>query len=204
MKRDRLELVFATNNQHKLKEINSMLNGTIKILSLKDIGCADELPETSTTITGNALQKAGYVFDKYGMNCFADDTGLEIEALGGRPGVYSARFAGLNASDEENVLKVLTELKGMPNRKAKFKTVIALITEKGHPCFEGIIEGEIITEPRGQNGFGYDPVFVPGGSDKTFAEMFEDEKNKISHRGRALARLVDYLDKSGLIHKNPD
>lgn len=198
MKSDHLELVFATNNLHKLKEIKSMLKSTFTILSLKDIGCDDDLPETSATITGNALQKAGYVFEKYGMNCFADDTGLEIEALDGRPGVYSARFAGLTASYEENVLKVLTELKGQINRKAKFKTVIALITENERRTFEGVIKGEITTEPRGSSGFGYDPVFVPEGSEKTFAEMTEEEKNKISHRGKAFALLVDYLGQGNI------
>lgn len=201
---DKLKLVFATNNQHKLKEIKAMLKDSITILSLRDIGCDDELPETSATLTGNALQKANYVFEKYGMACFADDTGLEIDALGGRPGVYSARFAGLNASYQENVEKVLTEMKGVENRNARFKTVIALITENEQKCFEGVIEGEITIETKGKGGFGYDPVFLPIGTGKTFAEMTEDEKNKISHRGRALIGLIDYLGKADVIrdHSN--
>jgi XTP/dITP diphosphohydrolase len=187
-------LVFATNNQHKLKEIRSILKDRFEILSLKDIGCFDELPETSATLAGNALQKANYVYRKFGMSCFADDTGLEIDAIGGRPGVYSARFAGLNSSYRENVEKVLNEMKGMDNRKAKFKTVIAYISDGEQKCFEGIIEGVITKEPKGNEGFGYDPVFLPEGSTRTFAEMSEEEKNKISHRGRALIKLISFLD----------
>jgi XTP/dITP diphosphohydrolase len=197
----KLTLVFATNNQHKLKEIRAMVPGSISIVSLKDIGCTDELPETSSSLRGNALQKAKYVFDKCGMNCFADDTGLEIESLGGRPGVYSARYSGLNSSYEDNVSKVLNELKGIENRKAKFKTVITLLTDHEEKCFEGIVEGEITVDRRGDKGFGYDPVFLPSGSDKTFAEMTEEEKNKISHRGRALEKLVEYLEKSQVLEK---
>ncbi len=199
---DKLKLVFATNNQHKLKEIKSMLAGSISILSLKDIGCTDELPETSTSLRGNALQKAKYVFDKYGMNCFADDTGLEIESLGGRPGVYSARYSGANSSYDDNVSKVLNELKGIENRNAKFKTVIALITDHEEKCFEGIVEGKMTEDRRGDKGFGYDPVFLPEQSDKTFAEMSEAKKNKISHRGRALVKLVSYLEETNVIGEN--
>jgi XTP/dITP diphosphohydrolase len=198
----KITLVFATNNQHKLKEIKSMVPDSISILSLKDIGCQEELPETSATLKGNALQKAKYVFDKYGMNCFADDTGLEIESLNGRPGVYSARYAGLNSSYDDNVSKVLNEMKGIENRKAKFKTVIALLTDHEEKCFEGIVEGEITENRRGDKGFGYDPVFLPSGSDKTFAEMTEAEKNKISHRGRALDKLISYLEEVNVPGKN--
>lgn len=196
-----LQLVFATNNQHKLKEIKSMLNGTPTIMSLKDIDCLDELPETSSSLRGNAIQKARYVFEKYGVNCFADDTGLEIVALNGRPGVYSARFAGLQASDSDNVAKVLNEMKGIENRKATFKTVIALITDREEKSFEGMIEGEITKEPRGTAGFGYDPVFLPSGSSKTFAEMNEAEKNSMSHRSRALDKLISYLKEAYAFNK---
>lgn len=189
----KIKLVFATNNQHKLKEIRSLLKDDFEIFSLKDIGCDDELPETSWTLAGNALQKAQYVYDKYGMDCFSDDTGLEIDLLGGRPGVYSARFAGVNASSGNNIEKVLREMHDIENRKARFKTIIALITENGQKYFEGVIEGSITTDLRGNSGFGYDPVFIPDGSEKTFAEMGEEEKNKISHRARALEKLVGFL-----------
>ncbi len=202
MPKDRLELVFATNNQHKLKEIKSLLNGAVVILNLKDIGCSDELPETSTTLKGNALQKANYIYEKYGVNCFADDTGLEIDALNGRPGVYSARFAGLHASDADNVSKVLNEMRGMENRKATFKTVIALMTAQEQKCFEGIVAGEISKEPRGANGFGYDPVFIPEGGEKTFAEMSDEEKNQMSHRSRALSKLIFYLKQRNVISQS--
>jgi len=193
MNTERTRLVFATNNQHKLKEIKSMLGEAVEILSLKDIGCYDELPETSSTLKGNSIQKATYVFEKYGAECFSDDTGLEIESLGGRPGVYSARFAGLHCSFEDNIEKVLTEMKGIENRRAVFKTVITLVTGKGTICFEGHINGEITRERLGLSGFGYDPVFLPEGSHQTFAEMNESEKNKISHRAKALEQLVAYL-----------
>jgi XTP/dITP diphosphohydrolase len=197
----KMKLVFATNNPHKLKEIRTMLEGSITILSLKDIGCDDELPETSPTLRGNAIQKAKYVFDKYGMNCFADDTGLEIESLGGRPGVYSARYSGVNSSNDDNVSKVLNELKGVEDRNARFKTVIALLTGQEEKCFEGIVEGKITEVRKGDRGFGYDPVFVPENADQTFAEMSESEKNKISHRRRALDKLVSYLAESNVINK---
>lgn len=190
------ELVFATNNSHKLKEIKSTLGDALRILSLKDIGCFDELPETSATIRGNAIQKASYVFEKYGMNCFADDTGLEIDELKGRPGVYSSRFAGANASDSENVAKVLHEMKGIEKRAARFKTIMALITDKEQKYFEGIINGTIANETKGTGGFGYDPIFYPEGSEKTFAEMNVDEKNKISHRSLAIRQLIAYLNQA--------
>ena len=197
-----LQLIFATNNQHKLKEIKLILNSEVTILSLKDIDCSEKLPETSSSLRGNALQKANYVFEKYGVNCFADDTGLEIDALSGRPGVYSARYAGLQASDSDNVAKVLNEMKGVENRTAIFKTVIALITDREQKTFEGMIEGEITNEPKGTSGFGYDPVFIPAGSKKTFAEMSEEEKNGMSHRSLALEKLIVYLKEAYVIDKS--
>lgn len=197
-----LQLIFATNNQHKLKEIKLILNSEVTILSLKDIDCSEKLPETSSSLRGNALQKANYVFEKYGVNCFADDTGLEIDALSGRPGVYSARYAGLQASDSDNVAKVLNEMKGVENRTAIFKTVIALITDREQKTFEGMIEGEITNEPKGTSGFGYDPVFIPAGSTKTFAEMSEEEKNGMSHRSLALEKLIVYLKEAYVIDKS--
>ncbi|MCX6291812.1 MAG: non-canonical purine NTP diphosphatase [Bacteroidetes bacterium] len=193
MSTETTKLVFATNNRHKLKEIRSMLSGRFEVLSLEDIGCEDELPETSATLEGNAMQKATYVFEKFGWNCFADDTGLEIVALNGRPGVYSARFAGANCNERENVEKVLIEMKGVQGREARFKTVIALIIGKERKYVEGVVEGTIALEPGGDGGFGYDPVFIPTGNSKTFAEMNPEEKNKISHRGKALEKLVEYL-----------
>ena len=191
------KIVFATNNAHKLEEIREMLNGTgVEILSLGDIGCHDDIPETAPTIEGNALQKARYIYDKYGMSCFADDTGLEVRALGGAPGVYSARYAGGPGHDSEaNMAKLLGELNGKSDRSAQFRTAIALILEgDGEPkLFEGIVKGEIITEKRGGEGFGYDPIFRPEGYDKTFAELGHEIKNKISHRARAVIKLVEYL-----------
>ncbi len=211
------KIVFATNNAHKLAEIREMLAGTgIEILSLADIGCHDDIPETSGTIEGNALQKAMYVYDKYNADCFADDTGLEVHALGGEPGVYSARYAGGEGHDSEaNMAKLLSRLDGKDDRRARFRTVIALATSDGVPeglarpsrpgdeagrgaavkMFEGIVNGEITTERRGGEGFGYDPVFRPDGCAETFAEMGHEEKNKISHRARAVAKLVEYIKK---------
>jgi XTP/dITP diphosphohydrolase len=200
---EKIKLVFATNNPHKLKEIRAMAGNAVTIFSLKDIGCEDELPETSASLRGNALQKAKYIFDKYGMNCFADDTGLEIESLGGRPGVYSARYAGLHRDFNENISKVLNELKGIENRRAKFKTVIALITDKEEKTFEGIVDGQITETRRGEKGFGYDSVFLPEGFKETFAEMREETKNKISHRRRALDKLIEYLEEQLLSKDNP-
>lgn len=188
------ELIFATNNLHKITEIQSIIGDNFILKSLKQIGCNEDIPETAPTLEGNALLKAQYVFDKYGKNCFADDTGLEIEALGGRPGVFSARYATEGHDFEANIDKVLGELKGVENRKARFRTVIALILDGSVHYFEGIVNGEIITERKGIKGFGYDPVFLPDGYDKTFAEMPLDEKNKISHRSRAVAKLVDFLN----------
>lgn len=188
-------IVFATNNKNKLQEIRDIVGGECNILSLSDIGCHDDIPETSPTLEGNALQKARWVKDKYGCDCFADDTGLEVEALGGRPGVYSARYAGENCNSENNIDKLLAELKGERNRKARFRTVIALLAGGKTVEFEGRIEGNIATERHGEGGFGYDKVFVPENSDRTFAEMQPFEKNRISHRAEATKKLTDYIKK---------
>ena len=221
------KIVFATNNKHKLEEIRSILGEKFEVLSLSDIGCHEDIPETSDTLEGNAMQKAQYVFDKYGYDCFADDTGLEVEALGGEPGIYSARYAALDGDgstshdSEANMAKLLRKLEGVENRKARFRTAIALII-KAHPQslpkggksdvlspndrnknpslreghrvgFEGIVNGTIIRERRGGEGFGYDPIFQPEGYDKTFAELGSEIKNHISHRARAVEKLADYL-----------
>ena len=193
-----MRIVFATNNKNKLAEIREMLDGSgIEVLSLGDIGCHDDIPETADTLEGNALQKARYIHGKYKMNCFADDTGLEVDALGGAPGVYSARYAGGEGHDSEaNMAKLLAGLDGKSDRRARFRTVVALITdeEEGREeLFEGIVTGEIIKEKRGAGGFGYDPVFRPDGYDKTFAELGHEVKNKISHRALAVAKLVARL-----------
>ncbi len=187
------ELIFATNNLHKLTEIQSLIGNTFAIKSLQQIGCTDDIPETAPTLEGNALLKAQYVYTTFGKDCFADDTGLEIEYLDGRPGVFSARYATDGHDFEANIDKVLKELAGIKNRKARFRTVIALILDGSVHYFEGIVNGEIITERKGIKGFGYDPVFLPDGYDKTFAEMPLDEKNKISHRARAANKLVGFL-----------
>ena len=219
------KIVFATNNKHKLEEIRSILGEGFEVLSLSDIGCHEDIPETSDTLEGNAQQKALYVFDKYGYDCFADDTGLEVEALGGEPGIYSARYAALDGDDsishdsEANMAKLLRKLEGVENRKARFRTVIALLTHpqslpKGGKCevlfsnnsnenpspregnrvgFEGIVNGSIIRERRGGEGFGYDPIFQPEGYDQTFAELGSEIKNHISHRARAVEKLAHYL-----------
>jgi XTP/dITP diphosphohydrolase len=188
-----VDLVFATNNTHKLSEVRAIAGARFSIISLKELGCFDDIPETAETLTENALQKAQYIHNKFQCNCFADDTGLEIEALGGKPGVYSARYAGEHCSFQDNVRKVLHELQGVANRKACFKTVIALILNETKYFFEGKIEGEIIETEKGTNGFGYDPVFKPLGYDKTFAEMTDAEKNSISHRALATQQLNDFL-----------
>ena len=231
------QIVFATNNNHKLEEIRSILGDDFEVLSLSDIGCHEDIPETSDTLEGNAMQKAQYVFDKYGYDCFADDTGLEVDALGGEPGIYSARYAALDGDDsishdsEANMAKLLRKLEGVKNRKARFRTVIALITHpqslpkggksdmisvnKGNQTslpsggieggynpspregqrvgFEGIVNGSIISERRGGEGFGYDPIFQPEGYDQTFAELGSEIKNHISHRARAVEKLAHYL-----------
>ena len=189
------KLVFATNNLNKLKEIKALLPKDLELLSLADIGCCEDIPETADTIEGNALQKARYVKEKYGYDCFADDTGLEVEALGGAPGVYSARYAGEQKNSEENIDKLLQELNIKDNRRARFKTVISLILDGREHSFEGICEGEILTKRSGEKGFGYDPVFQPTGYKQTFAEMELKEKSEISHRGRATRKLIDFLSK---------
>ena len=190
-----MRIVFATNNKNKLAEIREMLAGSgIEVLSLADIGCHDDIPETADTLEGNALQKARYIHEKYQMNCFADDTGLEVTALGGAPGVYSARYAGGKGHDSEaNMAKLLAELEGKADRTARFRTVVALITDDGEKLFDGIVTGCITEERRGGEGFGYDPIFRPDGYDKTFAELGHEVKNKISHRARAVAKLIDHL-----------
>ena len=188
------ELIFATNNQHKLTEIQSIIGDSFVLKSLQQIGCTEDIPETAPTLEGNALLKARYVYDQYGKNCFADDTGLEVEALDGRPGVYSARYATDGHDFEANIDKILLELSGVKNRKARFRTVIALILDGSVSYFEGIVNGEIISERKGVKGFGYDPVFLPDGFTDTFAEMPLDEKNKISHRARAVNKLVEFLN----------
>ena len=187
------ELVFATNNAHKLRELREIAGDKFTILSLKDINCNEDIPETADTIEGNALIKANYIKDKYGYDCFADDTGLEVEALGGEPGVYSARYAGEDCDSEKNIDKILAKLKNESNRKARFITYIALILEGNTHIFEGEVQGEILTERHGEAGFGYDPVFKPVESENSFAEMLPEEKNAISHRGRAVQKLLKFL-----------
>ncbi|MBS3993607.1 MAG: non-canonical purine NTP diphosphatase [Bacteroidetes bacterium] len=188
-----MELVFATNNQNKLKEVKAMLPDFFEIKSLSDINCFEEIPETEATIEGNAILKANYVSNNYNVNCFADDTGLEVESLDGEPGVYSARYAGLDTNAMKNIEKLLFNLKEKTNRKAQFKTIIALNLGGKQFLFKGICKGSIIDQLRGTEGFGYDPVFIPTGFDKTFAEMSLDEKSNISHRGIAFKQLIDFL-----------
>lgn len=199
-----MKIVFATNNEHKLSEIRSILGDSIEVLSLNDIGCHVDIPETGTTLEENALQKAEYVYNHYHIDCFADDTGLEVDALGGAPGVYSARYAGDGHDSEANMTKLLHELGENNNRRARFRTVIALIQKRDVcPCgctsikevhrFEGIVEGQIIRERRGGEGFGYDPIFQPDGYDQTFAELGLEVKNLISHRAHATQKLAEYL-----------
>jgi len=190
-----MKLVFATNNKHKLEELQAILGDHFTLLSLKDIECFDEIPEEQPTLEGNASQKAYYIYDKFGMNCFADDTGLEIEALNGEPGVFSARYAGEDKNSVANMNKVLDKLAKINEREARFRTVISLVIDGEEKQFEGIVNGEILKEKRGDSGFGYDPIFKPKGFDQSFAEMGLDDKNKISHRGRAVQKLVDYLKK---------
>ena len=187
------KLVVATNNAHKLEEIAAILGDEMELLSLKDINCHAEIPETADTLEGNARQKAMYIYENYGMDCFADDTGLEVDALNGAPGVFSARYAGDGHDSEANMQKLLKELKGKENRKAQFRTAICLIMESKEYLFEGIVKGAIIEEKRGGAGFGYDPIFVPEGYDQTFAELGNDIKNTISHRARAVEKLCKFL-----------
>jgi XTP/dITP diphosphohydrolase len=197
-KKIKVKLVFATNNKHKLEEVRKILPSSIEILTLNDIGCTEDLPETGNTFEQNALQKARYIHDKYGHDCFADDSGLEVDALHGRPGVYSARYAGKENDSGANITKLLTELNHEENRKGKFRTVIALMIGEETTYFEGSIAGEITLGVRGKNGFGYDPVFVPEGFHVTFAEMAPELKNKISHRSIAVGKLVEFLSKINL------
>ncbi|AIZ64635.1 deoxyribonucleotide triphosphate pyrophosphatase [Hymenobacter sp. DG25B] len=189
-----MRLCFASNNAHKLDEIRPLLPAGVELLSLADIGCAEELPETQETLEGNARQKAEYVWEHYGVACFADDTGLEVEALNGAPGVYSARYAGPQRNAADNVALLLQELQGQPNRRAQFRTVVALVLPDGRrPVFEGAVEGQITEELHGEGGFGYDPVFRPEQHQRTFAEMPLAEKNTMSHRARAVEKLVAFL-----------
>ncbi len=190
-----MKLVFATNNKHKLEEVVKIINDDFELLSLKDIECFEEIPETQNTIEGNAAQKSHYIYEKYKLNCFADDTGLEIDTLNGEPGVYSARYAGEDCSFQDNVVKVLKKLDGKENRNAQFKTIISLIIDGKEHQFEGIIKGTILKETKGASGFGYDPIFQPNGYDKTFAELPSEVKNVISHRGLATKKLADFLKK---------
>ncbi len=190
-------LVFATNNAHKLEEIRAILGNSIEILSLADIHCHADIPETADTLEGNARQKSRYVYEHYGLDCFADDTGLEVESLGGAPGVYSARYAdGQGHDSQANMNKLLKEMEEKNDRKAQFRTIISLIEKGEEKQFEGIVKGQITREKRGESGFGYDPIFQPDGYETTFAELGSDIKNRISHRARAVAVLCDYLRKN--------
>lgn len=190
-----MQLVFASNNKNKIQEIQALVPSDFKILSLEDIGCFEEIPETADTIEGNAILKANYVTQNYGYPCFADDTGLEVDALNGAPGVYSARYAGEQKNAEDNMNKLLLELRTATSRKAHFKTVICLNNNGLQHLFTGIINGTITTEKIGTNGFGYDPVFIADGTEKTFAELSMHEKASISHRGIAVGQLIDFLSK---------
>ncbi|HBX53681.1 MAG: non-canonical purine NTP pyrophosphatase [Bacteroidetes bacterium RIFOXYA12_FULL_35_11] len=188
-----MKLTFATNNKHKLEEVQAILGINFELAGLEDIGCTEEVPETGNTLEANALEKARYIYEKYNTNCFADDTGLEIDYLNGAPGVYSARYAGEQKNPADNVKKVLSEMQNANNRKARFRCVIALILEGKEYFFEGIVNGEMLNEPTGKAGFGYDPIFQPDGYDCSFAEMPLDKKNKISHRGRAVEKLIAFF-----------
>ncbi|PXY42767.1 non-canonical purine NTP pyrophosphatase [Flavobacterium cheongpyeongense] len=189
-----MKLVFASNNKNKIKEIQSILNGSIQLLSLSEIGCHEEIPETAATIEGNAILKANYVTEKYGYDCFADDTGLEVNALNGEPGVYSARYAGKQKDSNDNMNKLLEALKNQSDRSAQFKTVIALNLKGTQYLFTGIVKGTITLDKTGNQGFGYDPVFQPENYTETFAELTSEIKNKISHRAKATRQLIDFLN----------
>ncbi|MRX67262.1 XTP/dITP diphosphohydrolase [Flavobacterium resistens] len=189
-----MKLVFASNNKNKIKEIQSILNGSIQLLSLEDIGCHEEIPETADTIEGNAILKANYVTEKYGYDCFADDTGLEVKALNGEPGVYSARYAGEQKNADDNMNKLLEALKNKENRSAQFKTVIALNLDGKQHLFTGLAKGTITLNKTGNQGFGYDPIFQPENYSETFAELSSEIKNKISHRAKAIEQLIDFLN----------
>ena len=189
-----MKIVFATGNPNKLREVKQLLEPNFTIVSLKEIGCVEDIPETQPTIEGNAIQKAVYVKEHYGLDCFAEDTGLEIDALGGEPGVYSARYAGPEKNAQANIKLVLQKLNGEKNRKARFKTVVALILDNNTHTFEGIVEGKIASHPSGDKGFGYDPIFFPEDSDLTFAQMSAEAKNQISHRAKAIEKLTRFLN----------
>ena len=188
-----MKLVFATNNLNKLKEVQEILSDSIEVLSLKDIGCFEDVEETEATLEGNARLKADHITKNYGYHCFADDTGLEVDALDGKPGVYSARYGGEHGNSEKNMQKLLKELHGKVNRKAQFRTAVVLNLDHKQYLFEGICEGEILAKKTGTGGFGYDPIFKPTEASASFAEMNSEEKNKISHRGIAIQKLVDFL-----------
>ena len=188
-----MKLVFATNNKHKLQEVRDIVGDRVEVLSLADIDCHDDIPETADTLQGNALIKARHIYEKYGLDCFADDTGLEVEAIDGAPGVYSARYAGEECDSEANMRKLLENLTGKTNRNAQFRTVIALIINGEEMLFNGIVKGTIATEKKGDSGFGYDPVFVPEGYSESFAQMSSETKNSMSHRFRATRQLADFL-----------
>lgn len=190
-----MKIVFATNNPNKIKEVQALLPSHIKLVSLKEIGCTEDIPETQVTIEGNAIQKADYIKKHYGLDCFADDTGLEVTVLNGAPGVYSARYAGPQRNANDNMDLLLSELKSKDNRSARFKTVIAMHFQGNFLSFEGICKGEITKNKKGTDGFGYDPIFQPTAYKQTFAELSLDEKNRIGHRGKAVSKLVDYLNK---------
>ena len=192
-KENSMKLVFATNNKHKLQEVRDIVGDRVEVLSLADIGCYDDIPETADTLQGNALIKARHIYEKYGLDCFADDTGLEVEALGGAPGVYSARYAGEECNSEANMHMLLENLTGISNRNAQFRTVIALIIKGEEMLFNGVVKGTIATEKKGDSGFGYDPIFVPEGHSDSFAQMSSEMKNSMSHRFRATQQLGDYL-----------
>lgn len=189
-----MQICFATHNQNKVDELRKLVGNNLEILSLDDLGVADEIEETGTTLKENALLKAKYIFDNYSISCFADDTGLEVDALDGAPGVYSARFAGVPANNEKNIDKLLALLLNQRNKQARFRTVVALVTDTEEHFFEGLVEGGIISQRRGSNGFGYDSIFLPNHFDRTFAEMDMEEKNLISHRARAVKKLTNFLN----------
>lgn len=188
-----MQFVFATHNKHKVSEISILLPPSVKLFTLDDIGCLEEIPETGNTLESNALEKAGFIYERYKCNCFADDTGLEVAALNGRPGVYSARYAGEGKSAEDNIVKLLGEMKGIADRSAIFKTVIVLLLNGKPTLFEGSVKGSIAVEKMGEKGFGYDPIFIPEGQHRSFAQMTLEEKNRISHRGEAVRKFIQYL-----------
>ncbi|KOY87505.1 deoxyribonucleotide triphosphate pyrophosphatase [bacterium 336/3] len=191
-----MKICFATNNKNKIYEVQTLLGNSVELVSLESIGCFEELPETQDTIPANSAQKAQYVWEHFGVACFADDSGLEVEALKGAPGVYSARYAGIPKNDENNIQLLLRNLENYTNRNAQFRTCITLVTKHGEWQFEGTIHGTILNEKRGEKGFGYDPVFLPNGYDKTFAEMDIEAKNQISHRAIAVKKIIDFLQKN--------